>query len=75
MTAILLVNGSYRAGGVTDQVAEIMAEALQNAGADVETVFFAGYSHRILQKLPGLHNAARGAPRPLRPAGWDEPVN
>ena len=39
MTAILLVNGSYRAGGVTDQVAEIMAEALQEAGADVETVF------------------------------------
>ncbi|MEZ4566659.1 MAG: NAD(P)H-dependent oxidoreductase [Desulfobacterales bacterium] len=38
MTAILLVNGSYRAGGVTDQVAEIMAEALQEAGA-VETVF------------------------------------
>jgi multimeric flavodoxin WrbA len=39
MTAVLLINGSYRAGGVTDQIAETMANALQGAGAQVEMVF------------------------------------
>ena len=35
---ILAINGSYRAGGVTDQVVGTMAEALKEAGAEVETV-------------------------------------
>lgn len=38
MTKILVINGSYRDGGITDQIIEIMGESLRLAGAEVEIV-------------------------------------
>ncbi|GBE13148.1 2-amino-4-deoxychorismate dehydrogenase [bacterium BMS3Bbin14] len=38
MTKILAINGSYRDGGITDQVVETMAESLHTAGAEVEII-------------------------------------
>jgi multimeric flavodoxin WrbA len=43
MTSILAINGSYRKGGVTDQVVAAMSEALRAAGADVEIIFLREY--------------------------------
>lgn len=38
MARILIINGSYRDQGVTDQVIEIMAESLRFAGAEVDII-------------------------------------
>ena len=43
MTRILAINGSYRDDGITDQAVEVMVQALQAAGADVEVVFLRDY--------------------------------
>ena len=43
MTRILAINGSYRDDGVTDQTVELMVEAAQAAGADVEVVLLRDY--------------------------------
>ena len=43
MTKILAINGSYRDDGITDQVVETMAEALQVAGAEVEIILLREY--------------------------------
>lgn len=43
MPEILAINGSYRAGGVTDQVVAVMTQALEESGARVETVFLRDY--------------------------------
>ncbi len=38
MNKILLINGSYRNNGITDQAVDAMANVLQSAGADVEII-------------------------------------
>lgn len=38
MTRILAINGSYRDDGITDQTVELMIQAAQSAGAEVEVV-------------------------------------
>lgn len=43
MTRILAINGSYRDDGITDQAVELMAQAAQDAGADVEIVLLRDY--------------------------------
>ena len=43
MTKVLAIDGSYRDGGVTDQVVDVMAESLRNSGAEVEVVFLRDY--------------------------------
>jgi multimeric flavodoxin WrbA len=43
MTRVLAINGSYRAGGITDQTVSAMSDALQNAGAEVETIYLREY--------------------------------
>lgn len=41
MKKIIVINGSYRRGGMTDQAAEAAASAARAGGAEVETVFLA----------------------------------
>ncbi len=43
MTRILAINGSYRDDGITDQAVEAVAQALQDAGAEVEVVQLRDY--------------------------------
>ena len=43
MTKILVINGSYRENGITDQVVETMVEALQRAGEEVEIILLRKY--------------------------------
>ncbi len=43
MTKILAINGSYRNGGITDQIVETMVKALDEAGAEVETIYLRNY--------------------------------
>ena len=43
MTKILVINGSYRDNGITDQIIKTMAEALVTAGADVEIILLRNY--------------------------------
>lgn len=43
MTRILAINGSYRDDGITDQVVEVMTQALHAAGAEVEIVLLRDY--------------------------------
>jgi multimeric flavodoxin WrbA len=43
MTRILVINGSYREDGITDQVITTMAEELETAGADVEITLLRDY--------------------------------
>jgi multimeric flavodoxin WrbA len=38
MNKILAINGSYRKGGITDQVVEVMAGVLEDRGVEVETI-------------------------------------
>lgn len=38
MSRILAINGSYRNNGVTDQIVDVMAAALQAAGAEVDSI-------------------------------------
>lgn len=38
MSTILVINGSYRAGGVTDQMVALATQTLVEAGADVEVI-------------------------------------
>lgn len=41
MKKIVVINGSYRRGGMTDQAAEAASSAARGAGADVETIVLA----------------------------------
>lgn len=43
MSKILAINGSYRVDGITDQTVQTMAEALQEAGAEVEIIYLREY--------------------------------
>ena len=43
MTKILVINGSYRANGITDQLIETMVQELKSAGAVVKTVPLRNY--------------------------------
>lgn len=43
MTTILIINGSYRDDGITDQTLSVMAEALRQAGATVEAILLRDY--------------------------------
>lgn len=43
MNKILLINGSYRNNGITDQTVDAMADVLQSAGADVEVILLREY--------------------------------
>lgn len=43
MTKILVINGSYRDNGITDQIIKTMAEALVTAGAEVEIILLRNY--------------------------------
>lgn len=43
MSKILVINGSYREGGVTDQVIDTMVDSLKVAKAEVETIFLRDY--------------------------------
>jgi multimeric flavodoxin WrbA len=43
MPQILIINGSYRDNGVTDQALNLMTEALQKAGANSETILLRDY--------------------------------
>lgn len=40
---ILVINGSYRKHGMTDQLSEVMAHQLETGGAEVETVVLRDY--------------------------------
>jgi multimeric flavodoxin WrbA len=59
MVKILAINGSYRDDGITDQTVEAMAEAIKEAGAEVETVLLRDYpiefclNCRECTQLPG----------------------
>lgn len=59
MAVILAINGSYRAGGVTDQVVEVMSRSLEESGAEVETIFLRDYpiefclNCRVCTQQPG----------------------
>ena len=43
MGKILVINGSYRDNGITDQVIKAMAEELETAGAEVEIILLRDY--------------------------------
>ena len=43
MNKILVINGSYRDDGITDQVVEAMLQALTSAGAEVEIILLREY--------------------------------
>lgn len=43
MTQILIINGSYRPGGITDQTISLMAEILRKQGADSEIIHLRDY--------------------------------
>lgn len=43
MTKILAINGSYRDGGITDQAVNLMAQAVQSLGAEVEIIHLREY--------------------------------
>lgn len=43
MSKILVINGSYRNNGITDQVIKTMVEALETDGADVEIILLRDY--------------------------------
>ena len=43
MSKILVINGSYRDDGITDQAVEVMTQALQAAGAEVEIILLREY--------------------------------
>ncbi len=43
MAKILVMNGSYRNNGITDQVIKTMAEELETDGAEVETILLRDY--------------------------------
>ncbi len=43
MTQVLIINGSYRAGGITDQTLGLMAAALWQQGAASETIYLRDY--------------------------------
>ncbi len=43
MTKILVINGSYRDKGITDQVIKTMAEALETAGTKIEIILLRNY--------------------------------
>lgn len=43
MTRLLVINGSYRNNGITDQAVESVVSALKDAGAEVETVLLRDY--------------------------------
>lgn len=43
MAKILVINGSYRNNGITDQIIKSMAEELETAGAEVETIHLRDY--------------------------------
>ncbi|MBW1750078.1 MAG: flavodoxin family protein [Deltaproteobacteria bacterium] len=43
MSKILVINGSYRDNGITDQVIKIMVEALKTDGAEVEIILLRDY--------------------------------
>lgn len=38
MTKVLVINGSYREGGVTDQLVNVLSDTLTQAGAEIDTV-------------------------------------
>lgn len=60
MSDILAINGSYRSGGVTDQVVLTMTKALRDAGVSVETILLREYplefclNCRHCTQLPGV---------------------
>lgn len=43
MSRVLAINGSYRDDGITDQAVEVMVQALQAAGAEVEVILLREY--------------------------------
>ncbi len=43
MTKILVINGSYRDNGITDQIIKTITDALVTAGADVEIILLRNY--------------------------------
>jgi len=59
MADILVINGSYRDNGITDQIVEIMAECLRRSGTNVETICLREYpiefcrNCRKCTQLPG----------------------
>ena len=59
MVKILAINGSYQEGGVTDQAVDLLAEALEALGAEVEVVCLREYpiefctNCRVCTQQPG----------------------
>lgn len=59
MNRILAINGSYREGGITDQTVAALAEALEEAGAEVEIILLRDYpiefclNCRVCTQQPG----------------------
>ncbi len=43
MNKILAINGSYREGGMTDQTVELMVQAIESTGAEVEHILLREY--------------------------------
>ncbi|WP_028585573.1 flavodoxin family protein [Desulfogranum mediterraneum] len=43
MTRILVINGSYRDRGITDQIITTMTEELESAGAEIQTILLRNY--------------------------------
>jgi multimeric flavodoxin WrbA len=41
---ILVINGSYRGGGITDQVSQVVVNVLKESGSEVETVLLREYA-------------------------------
>ena len=70
---ILVINGSYRSDGITDQAVEVAVKALEESGTEVEKVFLREYeidfclNCRECTQQPGdipgecvLHDGMRG---------------
>lgn len=59
MIKILVINGSYREDGCTDQTVDLFAQALVTAGAEIETLFLRAYpiefclNCRVCTQQPG----------------------
>jgi len=60
MSKILVINGSYRDNGITDQVIKTMVEALETDGAEIEIIFLRDYpiefclNYRECTQQPGI---------------------
>lgn len=59
MKRVLIINGSYRSDGATDQMVAIAQDELVSAGAEVDIVTLRDYPIKFCFKLSSLHATFR----------------